>query len=98
MVLSYEQFLYTNKSNLKTADRAYLISVLTSDNTCVILNKDKILWKVPIAVVVNDVINDMLHLNDASRLKRWKGWGTDIKYPDDYFANPDKYFIQINSK
>ena len=83
MKLTYEQFLRHNKSI--TSPKTTIVSVKFKQNTCQVQLPCGTYHTVPINVIVLDMENGLGHINNASKLKNWSGWNTDIQYPANYF-------------
>lgn len=90
MVVDYKKFLEINRSSDKT-NAVYVSSMKFKNGTCICINRAQEKYTLPITILILDAYNGMCHINDASKLRKWAGWGTDIDYPSDYFNDPAKY-------
>ncbi len=97
MRLTYEHYLQDNR-RASRKDTVYLLRVDNEKNTVdyMIKNRDRQYFRVPTEIFILEMEKGMMHINDASRLKSWSGWDTDIDYPADYFDNTDKYFTELD--
>ncbi|MBR3517936.1 MAG: hypothetical protein IKM88_01090 [Lachnospiraceae bacterium] len=97
MRLTYEQYLQDNRRTSREST-VYLLHVDNEKNTVDYMTKseDRQYFRVPTEILILEMENDMVHINDAARLRGWGGWGTDIDYPADYFDNMDKYFTELD--
>ena len=55
------------------------------------MNKDRMVYTLLIPILINDMMNGMCHINNASKLRTWNGWGKEIEYPKDYFNDIGRY-------
>lgn len=102
----YEEFKELNKRSLHAnTPKVTVISTSLQRDLCIVQNKDKTRFLVPIEILMSDVANDMVHINDLNKLKQWSGFEDDAKtsrmkqgtYPSDYFKNRDTYVVEIDN-
>ena len=97
MVLTYKKFLEENRRSIRSNQVMYVIGVKFKKDTCICMNLAREIYEMPISVLITDMMSGMGHINDASKLKAWDKWGTDIDYPADYWDNPKKYIKYIKA-
>ena len=98
MKLSYNEFLKHNKYNKDNDIKVYIVGVDFNKDTVNCVNASREHICAPIVNLVLDMENDLCHINNASKLRKWNKWGTELDYPDDYFDNPDKYVAYFNQE
>ncbi len=101
----YEELKELNKRSLHTnTPKVTVISASLQRDLCIVQNKDKTRFLVPIEILMSDVANDMVHINDLNKLKQWSGFEDETRssrmkqgtYPSDYFKNRDTYVVEID--
>jgi len=100
MTYSYTDFLRDNKNTSREDGCATIISVDFRNNNCVVVNPDRQRLLISIPILIADMLNNMCHINNASRLRKWPDWDKKTAnecmiYPNDYFDNPKKYVIAL---
>ncbi len=95
MKLSYNEFLEHNRYNRDNDIKVSIVGVDFKKDTVTCINASWERIRVPITILVLNMEDDLCHINDASKLRKWSKWGTELDYPDDYFDDPDKYVTYL---
>ena len=97
MKYSYSSFLRDNRNTSREDGCATILNVNFAMDKCIVMNPSRQRFSVPIPILICEMLNDMCHINNASRLKNWPNWDKDYKfdYPKDYFQNKSKYIIEL---
>ena len=104
MFTVYNMFREFNKHNKADGYKAHVVSVNYAKNLCIVKrNKDGEFLLLPIEILISDMNNNLVHINDFSKLKNWQGFQNEetVKrmrcgiYPQDYFESVDKYIINV---
>lgn len=102
----YDEFRKVNKETKADGNRVFVLAVNLERGLCIAETRDGSKKNlVPIELLISDMENDMVHINDFTKLRDWKGFEDEdtvfrmkeAYYPDDYFENKEKYVVDVSS-
>lgn len=99
----YESFRKTNKIVKSDNIKVTITSVNYDKNLCIVQGGDRRYFLLPIELLIADMLNEMCHINDFTKLRNWKGFEDEnawqrmkeAYYPKDYFDNETKYVVDV---
>ena len=97
MKISYSDFLEQNKTFPKKSESLLILGQSNELNSCTCMNKKGEKYRISIPVLIRETLKTQIRVIDAWRLKTWEGWGSDIRYPDDYKQNRERYYKKLNT-
>lgn len=82
-----------------------IVSVNLKQGNCIVANVDNRYFLLPIEILIADMENEMCHINNFSKLRKWAGFEDEDKvrhmmsayYPQDYLDNTGKYVVDITN-
>ena len=101
----YDEFRKANKETKADGNRVFVLAVNLERGLCIAETSDGSKKNlVPIELLISDMENDMVHINDFTKLRDWKGFEDEdtvlrmkeAYYPDDYFENKEKYVVDVS--
>ena len=102
----YDEFRKANKETKADGNRVFVLAVNLERGLCIAETSDGSKKNlVPIELLISDMENDMVHINDFTKLRDWKGFEDEdtvlrmkeAYYPDDYLENKEKYVVDVSS-
>lgn len=99
----YQEFQEINKITSLNEIKVTIVSVNFKKDLCIVINKDRTYYLLPIELLIVDMENDMCHINCFSKLKKWNGFENEkyvsrmkgMYYPIDYLENTKNYVVDV---
>ena len=99
----YKNFIKCNNAN-KGGAISTLLSYDNASGLCIYRAADNMtIYIMSVKILISDVYNNMVYIENASKLNSWYFWESPVScndmYPNDYFDSPkEKYVVDITDE